>query len=475
MNPTARRTDTFPSMRLLSSSGGLPVEVVLIAQIGVGAGSPLIAATAALQRGHAEYVDALDEPSARIGASDFARGDATALYSFVVGAQGHPFHRHAGHRAFTAISGSGGTLLRFSTAADPQLERDPQAFVDALRHVEIPPDCLFTVRFGGGTWHQFLPFDPYGGHPALFALSCHTDELGGDLDPDLRRRVLAGDADIPSLTESLPEPVAVLLATLDTDRVPVVRLALYEQRRSLQGRACALARGWSGRVRAALARARRPAGFFDVAGGRRVVATGAPASDSLLRTQFADGFDHEDGFVLDLPAAETPALDADALLARLLDGFVENAPGGVARLMRLRNVLVKPFGLRTSPLGCPVSSLLGDAPQRFAGRHPVLAQRIDAGGRRAEVILGADDKHLRFRSCVGVERLPNGSTRFSLATRVRHRNVFGALYMRLIDRTHRAYVAPTMLRMAVAEVVGFNAVANGIDALAGGIETLGWR
>ena len=46
----------------------------------------------------------------------------------------------------------------------------PAAFARALRRVQIPPDCLFTVRFGGGTWHQFVPRHP--GHPALFALSC---------------------------------------------------------------------------------------------------------------------------------------------------------------------------------------------------------------------------------------------------------------------------------------------------------------
>ncbi len=454
MSTTSRRVATFPTVRFPSSSGGLPVEVVLVAQIGIGAGSPLIAATAALQRGHAEYVDALDEPSARIGPSDFARGDTTALYSFVVGPQGHPFHRHAGHRAFTAISGSGGALLRFSTAAVDAIDRDPQAFVDALRHVEIPPDCLFTVRFGGGTWHQFLPLDPDAGHPALFALSCHTDELGGDLDPDLRRKVLAGEADIPSLTECLPEAVAARLPPIGAEHVPVIRLSLYEERRSLKGRACAWARDGSGRLRALLARVRRPAGFSDVAGGRPVLALDAPAPDSLLRMQFADGFDHEDCFAIDVPAPMLPSREADVLLVRLLDGFLHNAPEGVARLMRMRNVLVKPFGLRTSPLGCPVSSLLGDAPQRFAGRHPVLAQRIDPGGRRAEVILGADDKHLRFRSCAAVERMGNGDVRFSLSTRVRNRNAFGAVYMHLIDRTHRRYVAPAMLRMAVAEVVG---------------------
>ena len=55
MNLNTRRTHTFPSVRLPASSGGLPVEVVLVAQIGIGAGSPLIASTAALQRGHCTH------------------------------------------------------------------------------------------------------------------------------------------------------------------------------------------------------------------------------------------------------------------------------------------------------------------------------------------------------------------------------------------------------------------------------------
>jgi hypothetical protein len=458
MTPTTRRTETFPTARLPSLSGGLPVEVVLVAQIGIGAGTALIGQTAARQRRHDAYVDALDEPSARIGGADFARGDATSLYSFVVGAEGHPFHRHAGHRVFTAVSGSVGALLRFSTASQAQIERDPQAFVDALRHVEIPPDCLFTVRFGGGTWHQFLPRDPDAGHPALFALSCHTNELGGDLDADQRERVLANAADIPALTELLPERVAARLATLDLADVPTTTLSLTAATSSLRGRACAQTRRVLGHVRRRIGAWRRPTGFFDDARGRTVIALDAPPQHSLLRRQFADGFDgdgfdHEDSFALDIPIAELPSASATTLLAGLLEGFLRNPPGGVARLMRLRNVLVKPLGLRTSPLGCPVSSLLNEAPQRFAGRYPVLAQSADARDRCAQVVLGADDKHLRFRSCVGVEILTGGIARFSLGTRVRNRNLFGAFYMRAIDRTHRGYVAPAMLRMAASHLL----------------------
>ena len=453
MTATARTLDTFPSVRLPSQSGGLPVEVVLIAQIGIGAGSPLIASTAALQRGHDTFVDALDEPSARIGGADFQRGDATSLYSFVVGAEGHPFHRHAGHRVFTAISGSGGALLRFSTASQDGIDADPQAFLRALRHVEIPPDCLFTVRFGGGTWHQFLPRDAAAGHPALFALSCHTNELGGELDAEQRRRVLANEADIPALTELLPEPVAALLAATDTRDVPTITLSLTAATTSLRGRFCARTRGLSGRLRRALGRWRRPVGFLADSGAPPVIELQEPPPQSLLWRQFGDTFTHQDSFALEIDAAELPTASASQLLAGLLDGFLENRPTGVSRLMGLRNVLVKPLGLRTSPLGCPVSSLLNDAPQRFAGRFPVLEQAIDADDRRAQVVLGADDKHLRFRSCAAVECLPGGKVRFTLGTRVRNRNLFGAVYMRLIDRTHRRYVAPAMLSMAVGHVL----------------------
>lgn len=465
MTAPARSLDTFPSVRLPSQSGGLPVEVVLIAQIGIGAGSPLIASTAALQRGHDTFVDALDEPSARIGGADFQRGDATSLYSFVVGTEGHPFHRHAGHRVFTAISGSGGALLRFSTASQDQIDADPRAFLRALRHVEIPPDCLFTVRFGGGTWHQFLPREAAAGHPALFALSCHTNELGGELDAEQRRRVLANEADIPTLTELLPESVAALLAAVNAGAVPTITLSLTAATTSLRGRFCARTRGLSGRLRRALGRWRRPVGFFADSGAPPVVELSEPPPQSLLWRQFGDRFTHQDSFALEIDAADLPTASASQLLSGLLDGFLENRPTGVSRLMGLRNVLVKPLGLRTSPLGCPVSSLLNDAPQRFAGRFPVLEQSIDADDRRAQVVLGADDKHLRFRSCAGVEMRPDGKVRFTLGTRVRNHNLFGAVYMRLIDRTHRRYVAPAMLSMAVGHLLAAPASLRGTSGV----------
>ncbi|HEU0154138.1 MAG TPA: DUF2867 domain-containing protein [Arenimonas sp.] len=452
MDVALQQVSSFPSVRLASCSGGLPVEVSLIAQLGVGGGDALVASANTRQRGHAAYIDALDEPSARIGAMDLEKGDATALYTFSVGAGGHPFHRHAGHRVFTAISGSGGAALRFSTASDDAIAADPRAFVRALRTVHIPPDCLFTVRFGGGTWHQFLPRRQDAGHPALFALSCHTNELGGDLPEAVRARVRDNTADIPSLTETLPAEVAALLDVLDPREIRTVELSLQAPAASLPARLCGLARTLAGRGRARLAAWRADVGFASrQEPALPVQALPAAPEGSLLHEQLQVDGVHEDAFAITLPADELDAVPVDDVLAAVLEGFLERRPAGVSALMALRNVLVAPIRLRTSPLGCPVSSLLATgSPERFAGRFPVLAQRRDRDGRRVQVLLGADDRHLRFRTCVAVERRPDGRLRITLATRVHCLNGFGRFYLRAIDGVHRHYVSPALLAPAVA-------------------------
>jgi hypothetical protein len=449
-----RELDTFPAVSIPSRSGGLPVEVSLISQLGIGAGDAMIAGALARQQGHDAFVDELEEPSARLGGMHLDRGDATSLYSFAVGAGGHPFHRHVGHRVFTAISGSAGVQLRFSTASAEQLQADPGEFVRSLQQVDIPPDSLFTVRFGGETWHQFVPLHRKSPHPALFALSCHTNELGGDLPPGLRQQVAANAADIPSLTEVLPPALLALLARTDSRSLSTVALSLHESPTSWQARMCAWTRDKVGRLRAAGVRLRlrlfRVGGYFaDNGGGRVVEQLNAAPPASLLRTQLDGSFNHEDSFELRLAPGEVNARSARSVLVAVLEGFLVNRPVAVTRMMLVRNALVKPFGLRTSELGCPVSSLLSEhQADCFDSRFPVLAQRSTRTDRVVEVILGADDKHLRFRSCVGARIEEDGAVVVSLGTRVATKNWFGRIYMALIDRTHRGYVSPTMLRLA---------------------------
>jgi hypothetical protein len=450
MLTATRSTASFPTARIPSLGGGLPVDVTLIAQLGPGAGDALCHESIARQRGHGSFSDSLDEPSATLAGTDIERGENTALHSFSVGASGHPFHRHAGHRVFTAVSGSGGAQLRFCTIDDDRLARSPRAFAEALQYVNVPPDTLFTVRFGGGTWHQFAPLLADASHPTLFALSCHTNELGGLDDPALLAQVRSGGASIHDLTELLPAAVRDFLQAnpLRHDEVPTLALSLNERPGSLLGRFCAGVRRLAGRLRGFTAACRcRVAGFVGRR-GRAIIELPAPIDGSLLDRQFPERFEHEDTFMLVLHGAASGGRPASALLADVLEGFLANRSAGVSFLMGLRNFLVAPLRLRTSPLGCPASSLLSkDRRLLFAGRYPVLDQAIESR-TRAEVLLGADDRHLRFRSSVGV-RYIGDDAHITLGTRVQCRNWFGRLYIAAIDRVHRAYISPTMLSFAV--------------------------
>jgi Protein of unknown function (DUF2867) len=450
MLAATRQTTSFPTARIESRSGGLPIEVTLIAQLGHGAGDRLCRQSEARQRGHGRFSHALDEPAAMLAATDLGRGETTALHSFAVGPQGHPFHRHAGHRVFTAVSGSGGAQLRFSTACDAQMRGSARAFVEALHYVEIPPDCLFTVRFGGGTWHQFAPRLAGSSHPTLFALSCHTNEFGGLVDRDLLERVGEGRANIHDLTELLPQAVDDYLRAhpVRHEEVPSLALSLHERPGSVLGKVCGFVRRVAGRARSLTAACRCHVTGFIGRRGHSVVELPRAPRNSLLERQFIDRFEHEDTFLLVLRGGARGNF-ATTLLADVLEGFLSNRPLGVSWLMRLRNALVWPLRLRTSPLGCPASSLLSpDRSRLFAGRYPVLDQWIDARTQHAEVMLGADDRHLRFRSCVAV-RFVGEDAHITLGTRVQCRNWFGRWYISAIDRVHRRYISPTMLEMAV--------------------------
>lgn len=232
-----------------------------------------------------------------------------------------------------------------------------------------------------------------------------------------------------------------------------------------------------------------------------------PANSLLTRALTDMDIDHEDAYVIEIPVPhvgrvttlhhdrkdDAAMVTVEARSERYLDdvlvAFVERQPAWITATQKFRNVIVTPIRLRTSPLGCPVSSLISDPqrnqPTRANGRFAVLEERqgrvhgadyaghyAGGGGAEAspytsyvsEVLLGANDKHLNFRSLVGVEvawehdaagaagaastSLP-GVVRVMLANRVATKNAFGAFYMSTIEPVHRRAIAPAMLTSAV--------------------------
>jgi len=108
----------------------------------------------------------------------------------------------------------------------------------------------------------------------------------------------------------------------------------------------------------------------------------------------------------------------------LARAFVGYRPSWFVALMRLRNVMVKPFGLRTG------SSVSSSKPEP-----------IEVGGKLAffsiqsvsptKVVLFAEDSHLDSHLVIDTK-----SSRVLVITAVRYRNPFGRIYMACIMPFH---------------------------------------
>jgi hypothetical protein len=158
------------------------------------------------------------------------------------------------------------------------------------------------------------------------------------------------------------------------------------------------------------------------------VAADALAADSLTRGALPE-VDYVDVFAIQVP----PGATLDALARRLLG----QPPYLVRALLRVRDGLVGPLGLKTSPRGAPRDGAL--QPGERVGPFQVLARRPE------ELLLGEDDRHLDFRVCLRL----SGKGWASLATLVRFRNGWGRAYFALVRPFH-ALVVKAMLRRAGA-------------------------
>jgi hypothetical protein len=146
--------------------------------------------------------------------------------------------------------------------------------------------------------------------------------------------------------------------------------------------------------------------------------TPSAASRALLPgAQFADAY-----------RIEIEGTTLDAGTAALL--ILGRSPRWVRVLLGLRNVLVTPFGLKTS--GEPTT-------KGIIGLFPVVS------ATREQLVAGFDDHHLDFR--VVVEVAPAGENRQQVTTTtlVRRHNLLGRVYLAIVMPFHRV-IARAMLR-----------------------------
>jgi hypothetical protein len=127
---------------------------------------------------------------------------------------------------------------------------------------------------------------------------------------------------------------------------------------------------------------------------------------------------------------DDPALDARHAAEKML----ARGPRWVDALVTLRNLIVSPFGLKTS---APNETGTADIIRLF----PVLSQTPE------RLVAGFDDKHLDFRVVVDVATA--GDIRNVTATTlVLTHNLFGRTYLTVIMPFHRLVVRAMLRKLA---------------------------
>jgi Protein of unknown function (DUF2867) len=133
-------------------------------------------------------------------------------------------------------------------------------------------------------------------------------------------------------------------------------------------------------------------------------------------------------------------------------------PRWVAGLMRVRDLLVAGFGIKTSTqLQDPAA----------AGHHPRVAIFRIYETRPHEIVLGEDDKHLDFR--LSVLRQTRAAAEADaayvvLSTVVHCHNRLGRFYILLVAPFHRAIVQASLRRAARAGWPALRANSDGASA-----------
>ncbi|QCK88222.1 DUF2867 domain-containing protein [Phreatobacter aquaticus] len=125
------------------------------------------------------------------------------------------------------------------------------------------------------------------------------------------------------------------------------------------------------------------------------------------------------------------AIDAPTAAERMMG----RSPRWVTALLKLRNVIVRPLGLKG-----PVEQALPSTER--IGIFPVISRSPE------RVVVGLDDRHLDFRAVIDVTILGN-SRQITASTIVKTHNWLGRTYLATIMPFHRVIVR-TMLEQVKA-------------------------
>lgn len=136
------------------------------------------------------------------------------------------------------------------------------------------------------------------------------------------------------------------------------------------------------------------------------------------------GADLLDAFAIVLPEGASHGVE---VLAR---AAFEQQAGWIRFLTRLRDVIMRPLGVKSSG----AVGIAGLAQGPVVGYFPILSMRAD------ELVIGVDDRHLDFRAVMMVRPTLTGGRELVAVTVVHCHNLLGRSYLAAIAPFHRVIV-----------------------------------
>ncbi|WP_051697620.1 DUF2867 domain-containing protein [Prevotella sp. 10(H)] len=125
--------------------------------------------------------------------------------------------------------------------------------------------------------------------------------------------------------------------------------------------------------------------------------------------------------------------------------FASGGPKWAESLLKLRNILMKPFGLKT---GDDMPVVHADEIKYEAGEQIGIFKLLDKAEN--EIILGEEDKHLNFKVSMLLEPVADDpdKKKLSITTAVHFNNFFGRLYFLPVKPFHKM-----ILRSSLKDII----------------------
>ncbi len=132
---------------------------------------------------------------------------------------------------------------------------------------------------------------------------------------------------------------------------------------------------------------------------------------------------------------------ADYLTALLFTSI----PSWVRILLKLRDIIVKPFGLATGPF--PEQSALNLSLKYKIGDRAIFFPVVDHSS--SEIVMAEDDKHLYFKTSLYIEKslIGNSDTAY-LTTLVQFHNIWGRIYFAPVKPFHKLIMRSLLVNFA---------------------------